>query len=139
MTDHPERLKMYLLVRDDVPLGFQVNSIAHAAVGGVLAWLEDERYWCEVDNGNPQTPSREYRAHTIVHAWLDFSFKKVTCVVTSEQFEWAKSLPDAMVFTESDLADKEVAIALKPRYQWPKEMRDLRMFGAEAKKESDNG
>jgi peptidyl-tRNA hydrolase len=132
MANHPERLKMYLLVLDDVPLGFAVNSIAHAAVGSVVTWLEEEEAWAMGNAlSNTQPTRKEKEQNAIVHEWLNKSFKKVSCVVTPEQFEQAKTLPDAIVFSESDLGDREVSLALKPRYRWPSMVSEWKMIGEE--------
>jgi hypothetical protein len=99
-------LKMYILVRDDIPLGMAMTAVAHAAVGTYLSFEEREE----------------------MQRWRRFSFRKVICIVTADEFERAKSFPDGHVFTESALDGKEVAIGFCPREKWPHFFHTLRLF-----------
>ena len=47
-------------------------------------------------------------------------FRKAVCKVSEEEFEKAKGVADHVVLTESALDGQEVAIAFKPREEWPK-------------------
>lgn len=115
----PADLKLYILIKHDIPIGHAINSAVHAGVGAVTVWLEAER--ANLDVGPCNSPT---------HEWLEHSFKKVCVSVTDEQFDRAKQLPDAVVFTESDLDNTETAIALKPRHEWPGWLRRLPLYGS---------
>lgn len=55
-------------------------------------------------------------------------FYKAVCRVTDEEFERAKAFEDHVVLTESALQGQEVAIAFKPRREWPKAFRFFRLY-----------
>ena len=97
---------MYILVRDDVPLGFAMVAVAHASLACYL----------------------KFRESPDVAAWLDGPFYKVVCRVDAREFERAKQVDDHVVLTESALDGREVAIALKPREAWPNWFRFLRLY-----------
>jgi peptidyl-tRNA hydrolase len=99
-------MKMYILIRDDVPQGFAVLAAAHASLAGYLRFRD--------------TPE--------VAEWLSGPFHKVVCRVSESEFEKAKSCPDQVVLTESALGGREVAIALKPRDEWPKEFKFFKLY-----------
>lgn len=99
-------MKMYILVRDDIPLGFAAVAIAHASLAGYL----------------------RYKDHPDTKAWLDGPFYKVICKVNDSQWELAKTAGDALVITESALEGKEVALVFRPRAEWPKAFRFLPLF-----------
>lgn len=99
-------MKMYILVRDDVPLGIAIVAVAHASLSGYLKFRE--------------TPE--------VDEWLSGSFFKVVCKVNSNEFENAKGVPDHVVLTESSLNNQEVAMVFKPREEWPKMFKFLRLY-----------
>lgn len=99
-------MKMYILVKDDVPLGFAMVAVAHASLAGYLKFQD--------------TPE--------VKEWLSGPFFKAVCKVSSKEFEIAKDVPDHLVLTESALENREVAIVLKPREQWPKMFRFLKLY-----------
>lgn len=101
------RLKMYILVRDDVTPGFAILAAAHGALAGYLQFKDrdETRYW------------------------ISGPFRKVVCSVSADEFEQARQVPDGVVITESALEGREVAIAFRPREQWPPEFRALRLYG----------
>jgi hypothetical protein len=99
-------MKMYILVRDDVPLGIAMVAVAHASLAGYLKFQD--------------TPE--------VKAWLSGPFFKAVCKVNAKEFENAKQVPDHAVLTESALGNQEVAIVFKPRDEWPKMFRFLRLY-----------
>lgn len=101
-------MKMYILVRDDIPLGFAMVSVAHASLAGYLKF-----------KGTPE-----------VELWTNPGpFYKVVCKANPREFENAKLVEDHVVLTESALGHREVAIAFKPREEWPKMFRFLRLYG----------
>jgi peptidyl-tRNA hydrolase len=85
--------KMYFLVKSTVPVGFAMNSVAH---GSMMAMLEFSR-------------------QPIFEDWLKNSFRKVTCEVTPEEFEQAKTMGDHIVVTESALKGEETVLVFFPR------------------------
>lgn len=50
------------------------------------------------------------------------------CKVTDDAFERAKEAPDNVVLTESALGGQEVAIAFKPRAEYPKAFRFFKLY-----------
>jgi len=99
-------MKMYILVRDDVPLGFAMVAVAHASLAGYLAFRD--------------TPE--------VAQWLSGLFFKAVCKVNATEFASAKHVADHVVLTESALDNQEVAIAFKPRDEWPKMFKFLKLY-----------
>ena len=99
-------MKMYILIRDDVSEGFAILAAAHASLACYLAYADDPD----------------------VRAWLDGPFYKVVCRVGAKEFENAKAFEDRVVLTESALDGAEVAIAFKPREEWPKPFRFYKLY-----------
>ena len=99
-------MKMYILVRDDVPLGFAMVAVAHASLAAYLKFEQTED----------------------VRQWLSGPFFKAVCLVNAREFDNAKEVDDHVVLTESALGGREVAIAFKPRAQWPKMFRFLKLY-----------
>lgn len=98
-------MKMYILIKEDVPLGLAMTAAAHASLA---MWLKFGKCgYCE--------------------RWLS-SFKKVICKVHDKEFENAKSVEDHVVLTEAALDGKEVAIAFMPREEWPKMFNFFRLY-----------
>src|SRR5919205_714742 len=91
-------VKMYILVRESVPTGFAILAAAHASLACYLKFRD--------------TPE--------VAAWLSGPFYKVVCRVSDTEFEAAKAFDDHVVLTESGLGGAEVALAFRPRQEWPK-------------------
>tara|TARA_R110000737_G_scaffold345715_2_gene374582 strand:- start:3477 stop:3806 length:330 start_codon:yes stop_codon:yes gene_type:complete len=95
--------KMYILILDDIPLGFAINSAAHASLIAHLKW-------------NFGVPAYDN--------WLEHSFKKVTCKVNMSEFTKAVSSGLAWeIITESTLGEgKPVAVVFCPLPEgedWP--------------------
>ncbi|BBB62760.1 hypothetical protein UNDKW_4487 [Undibacterium sp. KW1] len=99
-------MKMYILVKEDVPLGFAMVAVAHASLAGYLRFQD--------------TPE--------VKAWLAGPFFKAVCRVNAKEFDNAKLVEDHVVLTESALDHREVAIVFKPREEWPKMFRFLKLY-----------
>ncbi len=72
---------MYILVRDDLPIGRAINYAAHAAIKAHMLWGSGRPIYMD-----PQT----YEEDQVYHDWLNNSFKKVTCKVTPKVFDEAK-------------------------------------------------
>jgi len=86
-------MKMYICIKDDIPVGIAMNSAAHAGLMCHLKYFEQANY----------------------HTWLTKSFKKVTCMVTPAEFAMLREVSDNIIVTESRLDGKEVAVVLAPR------------------------
>ena len=99
-------MKMYILIRDDIPLGFAMVAAAHASLAGYLKFQE-----------SPE-----------VKEWLAGPFRKAVCKVSPKEFENSKLVEDHLVLTESALDNQEVAIVFRPRNEWPKMFRYLRLY-----------
>ena len=99
-------MKMYILIKESVPAGFAILAASHASLATYLKFRE-----------SPE-----------VAEWLSGPFYKVACKVTESEFEQAKAVEDQVVLTESALDGQEVAVAFKPRAEWPKMFKFLRLY-----------
>lgn len=97
---------MYILVRESIPTGFAVLAAAHASLACYLRF-----------QGDPA-----------VAEWLSGPFSKAVCRVSDAEFARAKETPEHVVLTESALGGEEVAIAFKPRAEWPKAFKFYRLY-----------
>jgi hypothetical protein len=100
------RVKMYILVRESVPIGFAILAAAHASIACYL----------------------KFRDAPEIAVWLAGPFYKVVCKVTDSEFEAAKEFADNVVLTESALDNVEVAIAFRPREEWPKAFKFYKLY-----------
>jgi peptidyl-tRNA hydrolase len=96
----------YVLIRDSVPAGFAVLAAAHASLACYLKFKDTAE----------------------VSQWLSGAFYKVVCKVNDTEFENAKAFEDHVVLTESALDHQEVALAFRPREEWPKVFRFYRLY-----------
>lgn len=101
-----EKFKMYILVKEEVPIGKAVVGIAHASLACYLEFQDTED----------------------VKQWLAGPFYKTVCKVNEKEFEKAKQETDFVVMTESTLADAETTIAFKPRVDYPKYFKFFRLY-----------
>jgi hypothetical protein len=101
-----KKLKMYILILDWVDLGHAINSVGHAGLMGYLEWEHEP----------------------IMKEWLANSFRKVTCKVNQKEFEHAKEFDDYQIITELAFDGKEVGLVFKPRYEWPKFFKYLKLY-----------
>lgn len=99
-------MKMYILVKDSVPNGFAILAAAHASLAAYLKFKD--------------TPE--------IAEWLSGPFYKVVCRVNDKEFDAAKQFADNVVLTESALGQAEVAIAFKPREEWPKPFKFYTLY-----------
>lgn len=97
---------MYILIKDSVPEGFAILAAAHASLAAYLKFKD--------------TPH--------IAEWLSGPFYKVVCRVNDKEFEAAKLFEDNVVLTESALGQIEVAIAFKPREEWPKPFKFYKLY-----------
>lgn len=96
-------LKMYILVKDTAPIGLGINACSH--VGFLAAKTFDS---------------------SIAEEWETCSFKKVTCLVSEDEFDEAikeiEKIGGKFVrFFEDDWDkdDKNISVAFEPRYSFP--------------------
>lgn len=100
-------MKMYILVREAVPLGFAMNAVGHASLACFL----------------------KYASHRDMQVWLANSFKKVTCQVTDEELTAAMQAADNhVVITESVIGHETIAVAFCPRKEWPESFGELKLY-----------
>ena len=99
-------MKMYILLKDSLPEGFAVLAAAHASLACYL----------------------KYQEYEDMQTWVSGTFYKVICKVNEKEFEKAKSFEDHTVLKESALDNQEVAIAFKPREDWPKAFKFYKLY-----------
>jgi peptidyl-tRNA hydrolase len=99
-------MKMYILIKESIPLGFALVASAHASLAAYLKFQN--------------TPE--------VAEWLSGPFYKAVCKVSDGEFEKAKEAGDLVVITESSLGGAEVALAFKPRAAWPKAFQFFKLY-----------
>ena len=100
-------MKMYILVRDSVKLGYAMNSVSHASLACFL----------------------KFAGHRDMQRWLADSFKKVTCKVSDEEFALAmKEADNHVVITESVIGHETIAVAFCPRKDWPECFADFKLY-----------
>jgi len=97
---------MYILVKEEIPLGKAAVGIAHASLACYLKFQESET----------------------VRQWLEGPFYKTICWVNEKEFEKAKTVSDHLIITESTLDHEETIIAFKPRIEYPKFFKYFRLF-----------
>lgn len=99
-------MKMYILIKDSVPNGFAILAAAHASLDAYL----------------------KFKDRPEIAEWLSGPFYKVVCRVNDKEFDAAKQFADNVVLTESALGQAEVAIAFKPREDWPKPFKFYTLY-----------
>ncbi|GAB3512833.1 peptidyl-tRNA hydrolase [Emticicia fontis] len=99
-------MKMYILVRDDVPDNFVPVITAHASLA------------CY----------RKYETDPEMQTWINSIFRKVVCKVNLKEFENAKNEAKNLVLTESALNNQKVCIAFCPREEYSKPFRFFKMW-----------
>jgi peptidyl-tRNA hydrolase len=103
---HVRAMKMYILVRESLPLGRAIVAAAHASLACYL----------------------KFRDAPEIAEWLAGPFRKVICKVSDDEFSRAKLFADHVVITESQLDGAEVALAFKPREIWDSSFELLRLY-----------
>lgn len=97
---------MYILVKEDIPLGKAVVGIAHASLACYLKYENEED----------------------VKQWIGDVFYKTVCKVSPAEFEKAKQEEDYVLMTESSLDNAETVLAFRPRSEYPKYFKFFRLF-----------
>jgi peptidyl-tRNA hydrolase len=100
------KTKMYILVKDSIPLGKGLVAVSHASLACYL----------------------KFKDTTDMQEWLSNSFYKVICKVNDKEFEKAKTFENNVVLTESTLDNQEVAIAFNPRQEYPKPFNFYQLY-----------
>jgi len=98
-------MKMYVLIRDILPVGKMAVAAAHAPL---ICYLK-------------------YKDHLQMKEWLDTSFKKVICRVTDMEWARAVTVDDHIVVTESTLNNAEVALVFLPRHDYPDYFKQFKL------------
>lgn len=104
------KAKMYFAAKDSVPIGYQVNCIAHAAVLAHDTWQHKENY----------------------KEWFANSFRKVTCQVNDKEFRKLKKIDHPyLIIGESDINEDEVVLVFYPveKEDAPDIFKHLHLFG----------
>lgn len=99
-------MKLYIAIKDSVPLGIAINSVAHASLIAHLKFSEHEAY----------------------KSWLASSFKKVVGKVNEKEFAKLKQLDNTVVITESALEGAEVGVVVCPREVVPNVLKFMHLY-----------
>lgn len=101
-------MKMYIVLKESIPLGIAVNAVWHSILAAHKKWEQEPEY----------------------QEWLNKSFKKATCIANDKEFEALKKDGKFIVITESALNHQEVALIFYPleKDQGPKGLRFLRLL-----------
>lgn len=100
------KLRMYILIKDTVPVDFSPLVMHGLLLAGYLHFQDD-----------PDTM-----------VWASSVFHKVVCSVNEKEFQNAKLLDGRIVTTASELNGDEVAIVFKPRLEWPKPFKFYKLW-----------
>jgi len=102
----PRRMAMYIVIKDDVPDNFAIVAASHAPIACYFKYEND----------------------VLMREWRSGIFYKRIVMANEKEFEKLKSHSGYVVITESSLDDREVALAFKPRPEWPKVFKFLRLW-----------
>lgn len=117
-------LKMYILIREDIDLGYAILGAAHASLSGYLTFTGISKKF----SLNEKVALVDERTQK----WVEKSFRKVVCKVNAEEFEKAKTFgvagEDYRVMVESSLGGEEVSIVFAPRNDWEPFFKTLKLY-----------
>lgn len=101
-------MKMYILIKDSLPVGRAMVAAAHASLACYLGFQD----------------------FYDTKEWVKGTFYKVICKVNDKEFARAKEFNNFLVITESELDDEEVAIVFAPRPDaiWPKPFKYYALY-----------
>ena len=99
-------MKMYILIKESLPIGYALVAAAHASLAAYLKFQD-----------SPE-----------IQEWLSGLFFKTVCTVSNQEFEKAKQHDDFVLISESSLNSEEVALAFKPSHVWPKQFKFFRLY-----------
>lgn len=112
-TIKDSRLKMYILVRESIPLGVAVVNVAHASLG------------CY----------RKFADEPLMQEWISGPFFKVVCKVSDQDFDACKQVDKNVVISESKYGNEEICMAFCPRWEWPRKFKFFKMYGTPENRE----
>jgi hypothetical protein len=88
----PARLRMYIVLRRDISPTAAFLAYGHATLGTYLTWRDDP----------------------LMQRWQQTSFVKIALSVADQrELDWAKSLGEHRVFTESTLGNTETCLGFR--------------------------
>jgi peptidyl-tRNA hydrolase len=99
-------MKMYILIKENVPNKFAPVITAHASL----------------------TCYKKFEKEEEMEIWINSVFKKVVCKVNEVEFENSKSEAKNLILTESALNNEEVCIVFCPRNEYSKQFKFFRMW-----------
>lgn len=104
-------LKMYVLVKNTAPIGLGINAVGHAT------FMAAQNF-----------------ESTVFKIWEINSFRKVTCLVSPEEFDAAiEAIKEVgwkyVVFNENDWYDQDLSVAFEPRYSFPEIFKTFKLHG----------
>lgn len=99
-------MKMYIIVRDDIPDKLVPVITAHASLACYKKFQDNED----------------------MIKWINGIFNKVVCLANENEFDRLKNETDFVVLTESSLDNKEVCLAFCPREEYSKKFKFLKMW-----------
>ncbi len=98
--------KMYILVRDSVPLGFAMLVPAHESLAAYLKFQDAPE----------------------VQEWFPVSFTRLSAGLMSSSSTRPRSMMILLSLAESALEKQEVAMPFKLRVEWPTFFQFLRLY-----------
>lgn len=99
-------MKMYILIKDEVPAKMAPVIAAHASLA------------CY----------KKYKDDPDMIEWVNSIFKKVVCKVNEKEFQNSLKDEKYVLLTESSLDHREVAVAFAPREEFTKQFRFFKMW-----------
>ncbi|WBV60453.1 hypothetical protein PFY12_15645 [Chryseobacterium camelliae] len=99
-------MKMYIIVRDNIPDKLVPVIAAHASLA------------CY----------KKYESNENMIQWMNGIFKKVVCKANETEFNHLKNEDDYILLTESSLNHQEVVLAFCPREEYSKKFKFLPMW-----------
>jgi peptidyl-tRNA hydrolase len=103
-------MKMYILIKDNVPNKLVPVIAAHASLACFRKYEQDED----------------------MQRWINTVFKKAVCKVSEAEFNKAKDAEKNVLLTESALDNQEVCLAFSPREEYPKSFKYFRLWSPNA-------
>lgn len=100
-------MKMYIAIKESIPFSFALVAVAHAVAAAMDKWRGKDEVFDE---------------------WMDTSFRKVIVKVTDAEFETLREVPDSITMTESALEGMKTSMIFKPRHEYPKIFKFLRLY-----------
>lgn len=100
---------MYILVKNTAPIGLGINAVGHATFMAAQRFTSD-----------------------VFKEWNEKSFRKVTCLVSPEEFDMAIEAitqidGSYVVFNENDWNDQDLSVAFEPRYSFPEIFKTFKL------------